>query len=255
MAPSPAAHAVLVAAISLAFAVRADAGWPPAAAGSWVVVEAWKHGLADEKVTRTTTRLVRWQNGAPWFEHMDESGRRWEDADGDTAGDWNAGQEGGTDTFVTRQVLVVDGVKTPCRVIERESRTEPWSPGDPVSAWVAKTKRWEAIDPKCRVRVLKTLDLGTATHYRDGRVEEHPGLTTRIVKSLHETIRQHGRDYDCWVVITKTSTEQGGFAGRTTVWGSELSPTGWVRRIRETRDPRNNAMARFQEQVVDYRVR
>ena len=76
-----------------------------------------------------------------------------------------------------------------------------------------------------------------------------------IEKSLHETIRQHGRSFDCWVEITKTTTEQGGFTGRTTVWGCEESPTGWVRRIRETRDPRNNAMARLQEQVVDYRVR
>ena len=230
------------------------AGWPPAAAGSWVVVEAWKHGLGEERVTRTTTRLVRRQQGAPWFEHMDENGRRWEDADGDTAGDWNAGQEGGTDQLVTRQPLTLDGVAIPCRVILRETRTEPWSPADPVSCWIAKTKRWEAIDPGTRVRVLKVLDLGTETHFRSGGVETHPGLTTRVVKSLHEPIRQHGRTYDCWVVITKTTTESGAFVGRTTVWGSEQAPTGWVRRIRETRDPRNNAMARFQEQLVDYRL-
>jgi hypothetical protein len=39
------------------------------------------------------------------------------------------------------------------------------------------------------------------------------------------------------------------------VWGCEQVPTGWVRRIRETRDPRNGAMARLQEQLVDFRVK
>ena len=65
-----------------------------------------------------------------------------------------------------------------------------------------------ATDPSARVRVLKLLDLGRETHYRNGRVDKHPGLMTRVVKSLHETVRQHGHAYDCWV-------EQEAFLGAT----------------------------------------
>lgn len=240
----------------LAFAPSARAAWAPASAGSWVVIEAWKHGLGDQIVTRTTTTLLRRVNGVPWFEHMDEKGNRWEDSDAGTGDDSGSGPAGGGhDSFVTRQSLVLDGGAIPCRVFLNEQRSEPWSANDPVSYWVARSKRWQAIDTTLRVRVLKVLDLGTETHFRDGRVERADGLTTKLVKTLHEPVRLHGRTYDCWVLITKTVAHDGTFAGRTTVWACDVAPTGWVRRIRETRDARDGAMARRQEQLVDFRVK
>ena len=247
---------LLIAALGLALAPSAHAAWTPATVGSWVVVEAWKHGLANEHVTRTTTTLVRMVNGAPWFEHVDEAGNRWEDADPGTGNDSDpAFTSDGHDTFVTKQALSLDDRTIPCRVIMNEQRTDSWSTSDPVAFWVARTKRWQTVDTTARVRVLKVLDLGTETHYRDGRVERRDGQVTKLIKSLHEPVRQHGHTYDCWVLITKTLADDGSFAGRTTVWGCEQSPTGWVRRIRETRDARNGAMARLQEQLVDYRVK
>ncbi len=252
----PAMQGVLGAWLLLALAAPAGSAWTPASTGSWVVIEAWKHGLGDEHVTRTTTTLVRWLNGAPWFEHVDEQGNRWEDADPGTGNDSDLGPiAGGHDTFVTRQSLTLDDHPIPCRVIVNEQRTEPWSASDPVSYWLARTKRWQTVDTTVRVRVLKVLDLGTETHYKDGRIERREGVTTRIVKTLHEAVRQHGHTYDCWVLVTKTLADDGSFAGRTTVWGYEQVPTGWVRRIRETRDSRNGAMARLQEQLVDFRVK
>jgi hypothetical protein len=247
---------VLAAMLLLAFGPPAHAAWTPASTGSWVVIEAWKHGLGEEHVARTTTTLVKWVNGAPWFEHVDEKGNRWEDADPGTGNDSDMGTSGeGHDTFVTRQSLRLDDRPIPCRVIVNEQRTEPWSTSDPVSYWLSRTKRWETVDTTVRVRVLKVLDLGTETHYRGGRVETRDGVITRTIKTLHEPVRQHGRTYDCWVLITKTLADDGSFAGRTTVWGCEQVPTGWVRRIRETRDARNGAMARLQEQLVDFRVK
>jgi hypothetical protein len=243
-------------ALMLALAPSARSAWTPASTGSWVVIEAWKHGLGEEHVARTTTTLVRWVNGAPWFEHVDEKGNRWEDADPDQGNDSDMGSpDPGHDTFVARQSLRLDDRQIPCRVIVNEQRTEPWSASDPVSFWVARTKRWQAVDSTVRVRVLKAVDLGSETHYRDGRIERRDGVTTRTIKTLHEPVRQHGRTYDCWVLITKTLADDSSFARRTTVWGCEQVPTGWVRRIRETRDPRNGAMARLQEQLVDYRVK
>lgn len=239
-----------------AFAPPAHAAWDQAAAGSWVVVEAWKHGLGAQHVSRVTTTLLRRQDGVPWFEHMDESGTRWEDADPGTGPEWNPERDaGGRDLLVTTQTLHLDGAPVRCRVILNVKRTEPWDARHPVSHWLERSKRWEAVDTTLRVRVLKRLDLGIETHYRDGRIERRAGLVTQAVRSLHEPVRLHGRTYDCWVTETKTLTETGAFAGRTTVWGSDQSPTGWVRRIQETRDPRNGAMARLQEQLVDFRLR
>jgi hypothetical protein len=246
----------IAAMVLLATVPAAHAAWSPASSGSWVVVEAWKHGLGEEHVTRVTTTLLKSVDGVPWFEHIDDKGNRWEDADAGTAEDPAASPDAaGHDSFVTRQPLALDGRMIPCRVILNERRSAPFSAGDPVSHWVARSKRWEAIDTTLRVRVLKVLDLGSETVYRDGRVEKHEGLTTQVVKTLHEPVHQHGRTYDCWVTITKTLTDDGTFAGRTTVWCSAEVPTGWVRRIRETRDPRNGAMARLQEQLVDFRLK
>lgn len=221
-----------------------------------MIVESWKHGLTDERVTRTTTTLLKWENGVPWFEHIDDKGIRWEDTNGGDGGDSERGHAGeGRDVFVTRQTLTLDGKAYPCRVILHERRSAPWSDKDPVSHWLTRSKRWETVDTTVSARVLKVLDLGVETHFRDGRIERQAGLSTRVVKTLREAIRVRGRSYDCWVQVTKTMTADGAFAGRTTVWGSDQAPTGWVRRIRETRDPRNGAMARQQEQVVDFRLK
>jgi hypothetical protein len=237
-------------------ATQVDAAWTPAAAGSWMIVEAWKHGLGEQPVRRITTTLLRRVDGVPWFEHIDQSGRRWEDADAGTDDDAaEAFEPGGQDEFMTTQVLHVDGVPVPCRVIVNEKQTAPWSASDPVSCWIARSKRWQAIDTTLRVRVLKLLDLGTETRFRDGRRERAPGLSSSIVTSLHEPVRLHGRSYDCWVRVSKSVGESGAFAGRTTVWGCEHVPAGWVRRIRETRDPRDGSMTRLQEQLVDFQLR
>jgi hypothetical protein len=236
--------------------VPARAAWPPAAVGSWWVVEAWKHGLGEQRVTRVTTTLLRSENGVPWFEHINDAGVRWEDTGAQEVGDGEApATAGGQDRTMTVQSLRLDGVPVECRVIMNEKRSAPWGTHHPVDYWLARTKRWEAIDTTLRVRVLKRLDLGTETHYRDGRIERGAGVTLQIVKTLHEQVRLHGRVYDCWVLTTKTLAPDSTFAGRTTLWGTEQAPCGWVRRIRETRDPRNGAMARLQEQVVDFRLK
>src|SRR6266852_7837391 len=109
---------------------------------------------------------------------MDEKGNRWEDADAGTGNDSDTSPVGGGhDSFVTKQSLTLDGRAIPCRVLLNVKRTEPWSTSDPVSYWVARTKRWQTVDTTVRVRVLKVLDLGTETHFRDGRVEREGGLT------------------------------------------------------------------------------
>ena len=50
----------------------------------------------------------------------------------------------------------------------------------------------------------------------------------------------------------KTLTDQGEYAGRTTVWGCENTPAGWVRQVSETRTPSKDGIARTQEELVDY---
>src|SRR5262249_59264284 len=125
----------------------------------------------------------------------------------------------------------------PCRVILNESRSKPFSMMDPVQYWIARSKRWEATDTTLRLRVLKAMDMGTEIHYRDGRVEKHPGRVSYTVKTLHEHARIHGRSYDCWVQEWKTLTDQGDYSNRTTVWGCESTPAGWLRQISETRQP------------------
>ena len=249
-------HLPALATALLLFAVPAHGAWLAASVGSWMIVEAWKHGLGEQRVTRTTTTLLRWSNGLPWFEHIDDQGRRWEDADAGTADESGTAPAGEShDSFVTRQKLTLDHVPIPCRVILNERHSSPWSAHDPVREWVARSKCWQAIDTTLRVRVLKVLDLGTETYFRDGHIEKQPGTSTRLVTTLHEPVRLHGRTYDCWVEITKSLSASGEFAGRTTLWGCEQSPTGWVRRIRETRDPRNGGTARLQEQLVDFRLK
>lgn len=230
--------------------------WTQARLGSWAIVEAWHHALGTPKVARITTTLVGRDGGAPMFRHVDEAGRVWEDGDPGAGLGADAGFEpGGEDRFMTRQVLRIDGQGVPCRVILNEKRGGGWGREHAVQSWVTRSKRWEAIDTTLRVRVLKVLDLGMLVTYRDGRVERRPGLSMQTVKSLHEPVRVHGRTYDCWVHVTKTLHADSSFAGRITVWGSEAVPTGWVRRLRETRDARNGAMAREQEQLVDFQMR
>ena len=237
-----------------ATAFAAPLAWTHASLGSWAIVEAWQHVLGEPKVSRVTTTLVRNDGGVLWFRHIDESGRIWEDHEPGPAlaGD-GAFEPGGEDRFMTRQDLRLDGQRVPCRVLVNEKRGV-WGEGRGVRTWTLRSKRWEAEDTTLRVRVLKVIDLGSVIEYGDGRVERRPGLSMQTVKSLHEPVRVHGRTYDCWVRITKTLHPDSSFAGRTTVWGSEQVPTGWVRRLHETRDARSGAMARQQEQLVDFRM-
>ncbi len=232
----------------------APLAWTQARTGSWAIVEAWKHVLGEPKVSRVTTTLVRNDGGTIWFRHIDESGRVWEDHEpGEALAGDGAFEPGGEDRFMTRQELSLGGVRVPCRVIMNEKRTS-WGDEHAVRGWTTRSKRWEAIDTTLRVRVLKVLDLGSVIEYRDGRIVRAPGLSMQTVKSLHEPVRVHGRTYDCWVRVTKTLHPDSSFAGRTTVWGNEQAPNGWVRRLHETRDARNGAMAREQEQLVDFRM-
>jgi len=78
-------------------------------------------------------------------------------------------------------------------------------------------------------------------------------LLQELVKSLHEKVRVSGRGYDCWVQEWKSLDEQGEFAGRTTVWGCENTPAGWVRQLAETRDPDKGGFTRSQQQLVDFK--
>lgn len=235
---------------------RADGAWLGASAGSWAIVEGWRHVLGEPRVTRVTTTLVRHEQGVAWFRHIDDSGRSWEDNDpgAGLAGDGTF-EPGGRDEFVTRQDLRIDGARVVCRVILNERRGGDWGSEHAVRGWVTRSKRWEAIDTTLRMRVLKVLDLGTVVEYRDGRTERRPGLSLQRVTALHQPVRVHGRTYDCWVRVTKTLNPDSSFAGRTTVWGSDAVPTGWVRRMHETRDPRDGAMARYQEQLVDFLIK
>ena len=242
--------------VVLAAPAHADMlGWTQANVGSWAIVEGWRHVLGAPDVRRVTTTLVRRADGTPWFRHVDDAGRVWDDTEPGAgfAGD-GAFEPGGRDEFVTRQELRIDGMRVPCRVILNAKRGGGWGSEHAVQSWVTRTKRWEAIDTTLRVRVLKLLDLGTIIEYRDGRTRRRPGSSLQTVKTLHEPVRLHGRTYDCWVRVTKTLHPDSSFAGRTTVWGSEQVPNGWVRRVRETRDLRDGAMARHQEQLVDFRI-
>jgi len=73
-----------------------------------------------------------------------------------------------------------------------------------------------------------------------------------LVKTLHESVRIHGHAYDCWVQEWKTLAEDSSFAGRTTVWGCESTPAGWVRQLTETREPNKSGFTRSQQQLADY---
>ena len=247
-------RAALVAGALLALAVPAYASWGLGQVGSWMVVERWDHGLGPKKVTRGTTTLLNRDRKQFWFEHINDQGQRWEDADsgsvGLSTGGWTGG---GSDTYVGRDSLRIDGRWIRCRVFLNVSRSKPFAAGDPVKQWVSRSRRWEAVDTTLRVRVLRSLDLGTEVDYRDGRVEKHAGRVSHEVTSLHERVRVHGRSYDCWVQEWKSLDEQGEFTGRTTVWGCEDTPSGWVRQLSETRDPDKAGVTRSQLELVDYR--
>lgn len=251
-----AAAGVLCALALAAPLAYAGGSWLEASAGSWAIVEGWRHVLGAPQVTRVTTTLVGHDGGVAWFRHVDDGGRTWEDNDpgAGLAGDGTF-EPGGHDELVTRQELRIDGVRVPCRVIVNEKRGGDWGSEHAVRSWVTRSKRWEAADTTLRVRVLKVLDLGTVIEYRDGRSERRPGLSLQRVTSLRQPVRVHGRTYDCWVRVTKTLNPDSSFAGRTTVWGCDAVPTGWVRRMHETRDARTGAMSRYQEQLVDFRIK
>ena len=249
----PRAGAWFVAACLFGFAIPAAASWTLGSVGSWMIVERWDHGFGPKQASRVTTTLLRRDKHKLWFEHQSDAGQRWEDADSGSVTAWNTRSWArGRDQVIARDRVRLDGAWIPCRVILNENRSAPFSAMDPVQYWIARSKRWEAIDTTLRVRVLKAVDLGTELHYRDGRVEKHDGRVSYSVKTLHERTRIHGHSYDCWVQEWKTLTEQGEYAGRTTVWGCESTPAGWVRQVSETRTPSKDGIARTQEELVDY---
>ena len=248
------ARAGLLAAALLVFALPAAASWTLGQVGSWMIVERFDHGLGPKKVTRVTTTLLNRDGRQFWFEHVNDQGQRWEDADSGSVGVWTgAWSGGGTDTFLGRDSLRVDGHWIRCRMLLNVSRSKPFAANDPVKQWVSRSKRWEAIDTTLRVRVLRSIDLGTDTEYRDGHEEKRGGRVAHEVQSLHQRVGLHGHTYDCWVQEWKTLDDHGEFAGRTTVWGCEKTPTGWVRQLTETRDPGKTGITRSQQQLVDYK--
>ena len=252
--PRRRATAALLVVALLVLAMPAAASWTLGQVGSWMIVESWEHGLGPKKVSRITTTLLNRDRSRFWFGHVDDKGQRWEDADSGSIGPWtNAWSGGGKDTFLGRDSLRIDGKWVRCRMLLNVSRSKPFTASDPVKQWVARSKRWEAVDTTLRLRVLKSMDLGTEVQYRDGRVEQKAGRVLHVVKSLHEKVRVSGRGYDCWVQEWKTLDDHGEFAGRTTVWGCEKTPTGWVRQLTETRDPGKTGITRSQQQLVDYK--
>jgi hypothetical protein len=247
-------RAALLAAALLALALPAAASWTIGQVGSWMIVERWDHGLGPKKVSRVTTTLLNRDGNHFWFEHINDQGQRWEDADSGSVGLWTGGWTGGgRDTYLGRDSLRVDGKWVRCRMLLNVARSKPFAASDPVKEWVSRSKRWEAVDTTLRVRVLRSLDLGTEVEYRDGRVEKRAGRVAHEVKSLHERVGLHGHSFDCWVQEWKSLDEKGEYAGRTTVWGSEKTPAGWVRQITETRDPDKSGITRSQQQLVDYK--
>ena len=247
-------RAGLLAGALLAFAVPAAASWTLGQVGSWMVVERWEHGLGPKKVSRVTTTLLNRDRSHFWFEHIDDHGQRWEDADSGSVGGWTAGWTGGGhDTVQGRDSLRVDNRWVQCRVILNETRSKPFNAADPVNEWVSRSRRWEAVDTTLRLRVLKSVDLGTELRYRDGRVEKRVGRVSHVVQALHDRVRIRGRSYDCWVQEWKSLDEHGEFSGRTTVWGCETTPAGWVRQLTETRVPDKGGVTRSQQQLVDYK--
>jgi hypothetical protein len=247
-------RAAVLAGVLLGFAVPAAASWTLGQVGSWMIVERWDHGLGPKKVTRVTTTLLNRDHDRFWFEHINDQGQRWEDADSGSVGLWSgAWSGGGHDTFLGRDSLRIDDKWVRCRVYLNVAQSKPFSASDPVKQWVARSKRWEAVDTTLRVRVLKSLDLGTEIQYKSGRVEKHAGHVAHEVKSLHERLRIHGHSYDCWVQEWKSLTDAGDFAGRTTVWGCEKTPAGWVRQLTETREAEKGGVSRSQQQLVEFK--
>ena len=248
------AGAALFAGTLLVLAMPAAASWTLGQVGSWMIVERWEHGLGPKKVSRVTTTLLNRDRSRFWFEHINDKGHRWEDADSCGIGPWtNAWRGGGSDTYLGRDSLRVDGKWVRCRMLLNVSRSKPFNASDPVKQWVSRSKRWEAVDTTLRLRVLKSMDLGTEVQYRDGRAEKRGGRVSHEVKALHERVRVHGRGYDCWVQEWKSLDEQGEFASRTTVWGCENTPAGWVRQLAETRDADKGGFTRSQQQLVDFK--
>src|SRR5262245_45938607 len=100
--PRVARLALLVVAL-LAFAVPAAASWTIAQVGTWMIVERWDHGLGPKKVSTVTTTLLNRDHNRFWFEHINDQGQRWEDADSGSVGLWNSTwSAGGKDTFLGR---------------------------------------------------------------------------------------------------------------------------------------------------------
>ena len=232
----------------------ARASWDQASPGSWVVVESWDHDLSEKRPARTTTTLVRRQGDVEWFEHRNGSGTQWQDTDGRAEADPSLPAR----SRVQQQVigtatLRLDGRVLRCRVIELEATGSPFQSSSPVREWVVRQRRWVALDSALAGRVLRWVDLGTETRYRDGRRERTPGLWTETVKTLHEPVRVNGRSFDCWVVTRRVNTESGEFTRRTVVWRYEGTPAGWVKRFTEERDPRTGAMSRSEQRLVDFR--
>ena len=233
---------------------RAHANWSEAAPGSWVIVEGWDHGLAEKRVERLTTTLVRREGGVEWFEHRDGSGNHWQDTDGKVEADPALpGRARVSERTLGTETLRLDGRSIRCRVVVIEATGTPFQSEHPVREWLVRQKRWVATDSALAGRVLRWVDLGTETRFRDGRRERTPGLWTESVKTFHERVRLKGRSFDCWVVTRKVNTASGEFARRTTIWRFEGTPAGWVKRFTEARDPRTGAMSRNEQRLVDFR--
>ncbi len=240
--------------LALLLTSAAEATWPRASPGSWMVVESWNHELGERKVARVTTTLVRRQAGVSWFEHRNAAGAHWLDTDGRSANDaGTAAADRTRERLLATTTLRLDGRPVNCRVVLTEVSTVPFHGGHAVREWVSRHKRWEAVDSALSVRVLKVADLGIETRYRDGSRERTRGLWTETVRTLHDRVRVRGRSYDCWVVTRKVLTDTGAFAERTTTWRFDGTPAGWVKRLTETRDPRTGAMTRTEQRVVDFR--
>src|SRR5262245_36228041 len=90
LVPRAARTALLAGPLLLLALTSARASWTIAQVGTWMIVERWDHGLGPKKVSTVTTTLLNRDHNRFWFEHINDQGQRWEDADSGSVGLWNS---------------------------------------------------------------------------------------------------------------------------------------------------------------------
>jgi hypothetical protein len=178
-----------------------------------VVVEHHDHALTDRVPERFTTTLVRRQSGVDWFEHRDGAGALWLNTDGD--GESDPAMPARAD--VRERLLGTDQLRLDGRSV------------------------------RCRVMLFEA----TSRPFLGG----HPvrEWVTRGKRWVAADSALAGRVLRWTDLAPRRATETGEFLRRTIVWRYEGTPSGWVQRFTESRDPRTGAMSRSEQKLVDFR--